>query len=450
MQTYGYSSEGESFSLGDPKEVWIMEVIGKGNYSRGSVWAAQRVPDGYVCAHANQARIRKFPRDRPDDALFSRAVVDFAKKIGVYSGPDEDFSFSDVYDPVTFLGARACEARVYSFFSAVAAADEKIDDYLDYVSGHNLTHRMPLFVKVDRKLTVNDTMWHMRNHYEGTWLDPRKDVGAGDWALPNRFTSLQWSYGGADYVNERPIGVQYAGWNFVGVQRPNHRHSIIWFGADDSTFSIRAPFYGATNRVPLAWDDANCTGQTACRERNGLPGTRTKFSMKSQHWIQNMIANHAYSRFSEIAPRVQQRLVEIERGLFQDVSDMDAKLDAMDDAKEAAEAATDFSFRTAERLYDEAVELYGEIFVSSVDGFHLKTDPSNAQCGCKTEYPEWGEEWKKRIATETGDHYKIPKLTSRPDVTPKTRLRALGGPGTAPCRKTPSEAGAGTTEMLVV
>jgi dipeptidase len=167
---YGYASTGESFSIADQNELWHMELIGKGRKEKGAVWVARKVPDGYVSGHANQARITTFPLNDPENCLYSPDVISFARKYDLYEGADEDFSFSDIYDPVTFEGARFCEARVWSFFSTIMG-QEWSDQYLDYAQGYNLTNRMPLFVKPAAKLSPQDVMQSMRSHYEGTALD---------------------------------------------------------------------------------------------------------------------------------------------------------------------------------------------------------------------------------------------------------------------------------------
>lgn len=431
MQSYGYASEGESFSIADPFEVWVMEVIGKGRHGMGSVWAARRVPDGYVCAHANQARIRSFPRNRPDESLFAADVVDFARGLGLYDGSDADFSFSDVYDPVTFGGARFCEARVFSFFSAVAAKQENMEQYLNYVQGYNLTNRMPLFVRVGHPLSVNETMWHMRNHYEGTWLDTTKDVGAQAWGLPNRLgEGLTWSLQGdsQQYVNERPIGTQYAGWNMIGVQRPKEAFGIVWFGVDDSSFSLHTPFYGPTSKVPASWSDANCTNRAGCRKEFGLPGTLLEFSMESQHWAQNLLSNYVYSRYSQIAPGVRERLAQVEARVQAEVADMDSKLRNMP-LEQAQQAATDFSYKQADLLHQEWKAYFGEVFATFVDGYHAVPDASDLSQGVRKDVPHFSENWKRRIIADAGDHYHVPAplLASRPGVLDKLGLRALGG-----------------------
>jgi len=409
MQTYGYASSGESFSISDPHEVWLMEIIGKGNHSQGAVWVASRVPDGYVCAHANQARTRTFNWEDPANVRYAADVADFARQIGIYTGADAQFSFSDIYDPLTFEGARFCEARVFSFFSAVAAADVKIEQYLSYAQGYNLTNRMPLFVPVKHKLSVNQTMWHMRNHYEGLWFDQSLDVGAGERASPYRLgQGLTWKHGGKNYVHERLIGVEKAAINQIFNARPEHKFGLVWFGVDDSTFSLHTPVYGVTTKLPAAWAGADCSGRAKCREAAGLPGTIGKFSTKAMHWVQQMVANYAYSRYSVIAPAVQRKLAEIEGKLFDHVRQLDTELDAMTMA-DAILAANQFSYKTAESLHEEWLEFYGELFMTYVDGYQTVPNPKNTLGGVdKQATAPPSEAWQQRIVEETGDRYLVP------------------------------------------
>lgn len=431
MQTYGYASSGESFSIADPQEVWLMEIIGKGNFSRGALWVATKVPDGYVGGHANQARIRTFPKDDPEHWKYSKDVISFAREHAIYNGSDEAFSFSDVYDPVTFEGARFCEARVFSFFSSVAAPEERIEQYLDYAQGYNLTNRMPLFVKTNKRLTVNDTMWHMRNHYEGTWFDSRFDVGAGKFSSPYRLgMGLTWDYAGKKYVNERPIGTQYAGWNVIMNQRPKERYSIMWWGPDDSTFSPHTPFYGATSRVPQSFSGSNCTGISWCREKAGLPGTITKFSMKSMHWITQMVANFAYSSYAAVSAAVQKKLVDHEAAMFKAVAAMDKKI--IQDAAQSRDIATEFSYKESEKLHELWSEFYGELFMTYVDGYKTVLDPKDPYCGCQKQTLGWGEEEKASIAAQAGKKYHVPETSLGAQPTrfasiSKVSLRAMGG-----------------------
>jgi dipeptidase len=196
VENYGYASTGESFSIADQSELWYLELIGKGRHAKGAVWVARKVPEGYVTGHANQARITTFPMDDPENCLYSPDVVSFARDIGLYNGSDAEFSFSDIYDPVTFDGARFCEARVWSYFSHIMGQAWS-DQYLNYAMGYNLTNRMPLWVKPAGKISPQDVMQGMRNHYEGTALDNAgtefPDVGAESAHRPMRSGSLYWS-----------------------------------------------------------------------------------------------------------------------------------------------------------------------------------------------------------------------------------------------------------------
>jgi dipeptidase len=368
VSSYGYADVGESFSINDGHEVFILEMISKGPGEKGAVWVAQKVPDGYVSAHANQARIRTFPHNDPD-TIFAADVVDFARKKSLYpkDAKDEDFSFSDVFDPVTFGGARFCEARVWSFFSKVAPGIK--DEYLDYVSGKNLSHRMPLFVKPTLvpggKLSLNDTFWHFRNHYEDTWFDDSKEVGSGPFENVYRYSPLTWQVDSKPkdtYVNERAISTQYTGWHFTAHVRPALPapvRGILWFGPDDTKHSLNVPFYSGTTRVPLSWTGMDCMGRTACRRTKSLPGSITEFSFNSAHWIWNLIANYAYQRYELIEPEIRKELRCTEGRYFTETADVDSratKLYQTDPAK-AVEMVTNYSYTTAETAVKDRVSV---------------------------------------------------------------------------------------------
>jgi len=305
--------------------------------------------------------------------------------------------------------------------------------YLDYVQGRNLSNRMPLYVRTEQRLSVNDTMWHMRNHYEGTWLDHRSDVGAGPWSSPYRLgEGLTWSYGNQTYVNERNIGVHYAGWNVICHQRPKERYSVLWFGAHDSTFSVHAPFYGAVTRIPRAYDGANCTGRAACRTSFGLPGNMNSFALEAMHWATRLVANYAYSRYDVVAPVVQAEIVKVEEHLFQQVPLLDEALRTLDEAS-AVEYATNHSAQLAERVHRRWAELFGELFMTYVDGYKTAPDPKDQVAGVSKDVPHFSESWKKRIVESTGDRYKVPEVPSGqlrqgPAVISKLSLRGVNGP----------------------
>ena len=296
VEEYGYYSEGESFSISDPNEVWIMEMIGKGtkmvpvgkgknrkmvNVNKGAVWVARRVPDGYICGHANQARITTFPKNDTANCLYAKDVISFARQMGYYSGDDNDFSFSDTYAPVNFEGARFCEARVWSGFRKVA---DNMDQYEDYIKGENLKHRMPLWVKVRKKLTIQDVIGLMRDYFQGTDLDMTKDIGAGPYQCIVRWRPLTWEVDGKTYFNERAISTQQTGFSFVAQSRswlPNPIGGILWFGVDDTYSTVYSPMYCGITKVPESYAVGN--------------GSMMEFSETSGFWIFNQVSNFAYT-----------------------------------------------------------------------------------------------------------------------------------------------------------
>lgn len=422
METYGYASEGESFSIADSNEAWVMEIIGKGTYELGAVWVAMKVPDGYVSAHANQARITTFPLNDPTTCIYAKDTISFARKVGLYGDDqlDEDFSFSDVYDPVTFTGARFCEARVWSFFSSIMGEDWS-NQYLDYALGYNLTNRMPLFVQPANKVSLADTMQYMRNHYENSALDMSgqvfTDVGAVYSSTPVRTHPLTWtssvnpdgttsSSSVNNYLNERPIATQQTGWNFVAQSRrwmPQELQGLLWFGVDDSSTTVRFPIYSSSTKVPEAFGGKG--------PQDGVVPSMMKFSMDSAFYAFNLVANWAYSRWDLMYPEIYDAIIEKETKYMELIHAIDAdaiKIYNNKGSASAIEFVTDFAVDTGNKLVKDWAAFFGELFVKYRDGYQITADPSNTACGCSVANGAYPQAWLDRIVQDTGSHYYIP------------------------------------------
>eukprot|EP00746_Dinoflagellata_sp_MGD_P089058 gnl/MRDRNA2_/MRDRNA2_35178_c0_seq1.p1 gnl/MRDRNA2_/MRDRNA2_35178_c0~~gnl/MRDRNA2_/MRDRNA2_35178_c0_seq1.p1 ORF type:complete len:614 (-),score=114.84 gnl/MRDRNA2_/MRDRNA2_35178_c0_seq1:163-2004(-) len=430
-QKYGYASDGESFSIADGDEVWLMELIGKGK-QQGAVWVARRVPEGYIGSTANQARIQTFPLDDPQNCLYAKDVVTFAQDQGLYpkSSKPEDFSFSDTYDPATFSGVRLGEARVWNIFQP--ASGGAFSEYLDYAQGYNLTNRMPLFAKVVKKLHVNDTMNLMRTHFEGTWFDPtgttRNDVGAGPGNSAYRWRPLEWESGGKKYVNERTVGVQQTAWAFVAQSRswlPAPIRALFWFAPDDSSTAVRIPLYGGATKIPPSFGDR--VGQE--------PGAGVKYavdsdaytmSMDSAFWVWNLVANMAYGeRYADVMPIVQNKIHFYQDQFFAATAQIDTQAEALlrqnATSAEAIALITKFGVDTGEQMTKDWRDFWMYLFVRFRDGFTV-SKPVQAQCtgnqrkDCTSRLvPEvsetgYSKKWYARIVAD-GDnaaHYGVP------------------------------------------
>jgi dipeptidase len=430
LDTYGYASSGESFTIGDPKEVWIMEVIGKGKWSKGAVWVAVRVPDGHVSSHANQARIQQFPRDDPDNCVYAKDVVDFAVQAGLWEQgrSSSEFSFSDTYDPITFSGARQSDARAWTFLSAVAEDREFGKKYLDYVLGKpgmvTPAHRMPLSVPVWKKTSPMDLMMHHRNHYEGTELDPTKDVGAGPSGSAYRARPIVWEHKNNSYINERTVGTQQTSWSFVAHLRkdlPAPIGGVLWFGVDDATFSVHMPFHGGNTRVPHVFADGN--GDALTWSQSGF-------------WAFNTVANFVYPRWN-LAPRLIEQAHAKELAFEHELVAEEAKalqLYASDPA-----AAVEFLTATAEARADKVVKdewaLFGQLMVQNRDGLVVSSLGPNAPTHGglwggvvpDTKEPGYSDAWKARIVADDGDHLLMTDSKTHPDLSLQAaKLRVLG------------------------
>ena len=404
VQEYGYYSSGESFSIADKDEVWILEMIGKGPGNKGAVWVAVRIPDGYISAHANQARITRFPLDDPDNCLYSPDVISFAKEKGFYNGKDRDFSFSDAYAPLNFSAMRACEARVWSVFNKVSP---DMGQYLDYALGENPKNRMPLYIKPDHKLSVKETADFMRDHYEGTPMDMTQDIGAGGNALPYRWRPMQYTVDGEDYLNERAIATQQTGFWLLGQARPwlpDAIGGILWFGVDDAATSCLTPIYSSSLQVPECFAEGN--------------GHMTEYSPTSAFWLFNRVANMAYGHYDLLSAEIRKEADKHELEAIETVPSIDltAKTLYEQSPEKARKFLTDYSISTAQNLFSRWERLDKYLLVKYIDGNVKKEDENgfsdngngrNIPAAPMT--PGYSEQWKKAVASSTGDRLKVKK-----------------------------------------
>ena len=397
--TYGYCSSGESFSLIDIEEAWIMELIGKGPEDKGIVWVARRIPDGYVSAHANQARLTTFPWSDPENCLYAKDVADVARKFGWFEGKNEDFSFAEAYAPADFSALRGCEARVWAFFRTVA---EGMDKYEDYAMGHNPENRMPLWVKPTEKVSPKLLMDCMRDHYEGTKMDMTQDIGAGGEGCPYRWRPMFFEVDGVEYCNERATATQQTGFWLVGQARPN-KVGILWFGTDDAATSPLTPIYVNSTEVPWCLSEEN--------------GSMLKYSDSSMFWITNRVAQFAYLRYNTVGKHVRSEVDKWENAMIEYVKDIDMAIaNVAYKPKKAAKIATEFSVKSAEILFNYWVELDKYLMVKYIDG-NVKGEDANGfidngngkDIPGKIEQPGYSERWKRAVAKDNGEVLKVVK-----------------------------------------
>ena len=377
VSNYGYASTGESFTIADKNEVWILELIGKNHGKKGAVWVAQKIPDGFISGHANHARITHFPKENKNNSIstkhinndkylylpeleciYDSKVISFAKEMGFIDTElkHKKFNFASTYNPISFGAARFCEARVFAGFNKVANG---MDKYLDYAMGENLENRFPLFVKPDKKLAVRDVMNMMRDYYQGTQMDMTKDVGAGSFSCTVRWRPLYWEVDGQKYFHERAISTQQTAYSIVTQSRsqyPDPIGGICWFGVDDTYLTVYTPLYAGLQQVPEHFKMGN--------------GDIMNYSETSAFWLFNRVSNFAYSIMDRVITTIITKQDELELGFIEEVSNIDKKAEELykTNPDKAIELVSDFSTKKAAQTFNQWYNLSNQLLVTFSDG----------------------------------------------------------------------------------
>ncbi|MDR2388989.1 MAG: C69 family dipeptidase [Tannerellaceae bacterium] len=400
VEEYGYYSGGESFSIADKNEVWIMEMTGKGPGKKGAVWVAIRIPDDCISAHANQARIHEIPFGDRENCLYSADVISLAREKGYFQGDDKDFSFARAYNPYDFGGLRACEARVWSFFRKY---DPAMEQYADFIKGDPSKGPMPLYIKPNRKLSVQDVQNCMRDHYEGTDLDMTQDPGAGPYKVPYRWRPMNFTIEGKTYVNERAIATQQTGFVIVPQMRnwlPDEIGGILWFGVDDADMTVFTPQYSSMRVVPECYRAGN--------------GDLYNFSWTSAFWIHNWVANMAYHKYSFMIGdirRVQSELENSYRDLLPAIDKAALELH-LRSSSEARDFLTWFSGTTAQNAVGRWKELGEYLLVKYIDGNVKKEEQGQFKRNpygqpTSPDFPGYDETYYRSIVANAGERLQV-------------------------------------------
>ena len=401
---YGYCSEGETFTIADKNEVWLMEMVGMGPGSKNAAWVAVRVPDDCISAHANQSRItRYFTLFPKTDVLYNKDNVKFARQQGYFNGKDQDFSFRDAFNPLDFSGIRYCDARAWSFFRRHA---DGMDKYLPYINGEDMTGEMPLYMRPNHKLSVSDVKNGMRDHYEGTALDITKDLGAGAYSMPYRPSPLSFKVDDKEYFNERPTSTQQTGFTFVGQMRswlPDAIGGLVWWGNDDANMVPYTPIYCGASDVPQ------------CYLRMKDIQDEITFSWQSAFWLQNVVSNMVYPYYSKMYPDLRRAIDALEEAYASETPDIDRQ------AKELAESRPDelgpflsrYSTTAAQRMMQTWDKLYRYLVVKhqdmvvkkeNADGTFTRTPDGFGAAPTRPGYPT---DYWRRVVEETGKRYEM-------------------------------------------
>ena len=392
VNEYGYASEGESFSIGDPNEIWIMDLIGKGPGKKGANWVAVRIPDNAISAHANQARITTLPVNMKvkmsakqakqlkliekklncvckGDWMWDKDLIAFAREKGYFSGKDEEFSFQAAYNPFDFSGLYVCEARVWSFFRHFS---DEMDQYLDYATGKTFREtngkdageHMPLWIIPNKKVSVQDVKECMRDEYKGTPLDITQGTDAGPWNSKLRYGGLGFkcAVNGTDtlqYWYERPTATQQTAWSFVSQMRSYNPYGIFWFGVDDAACSCYTPMYSCLTRVPECFKEGN--------------GDSYTFSHTSAWWTFNLVANWAYTKYSRMYPHIREKQQVWDDKFNTQIPGLDEKAAQLSE-EDAKAFLTNYSCSQATSLVEDWQRLYIYLVTKFIDGQERKEE----------------------------------------------------------------------------
>ena len=403
--TYGYNSEGETFTICDPKEAWIMEMMGKGVGSKGAVWVALRIPDDAICAHANQSRIGKFNMKDKKNVMYAKDVVSFARSKGWFKGKDADFSWKMAYAKPDFSGRRFCDARAWAMLNHFY----DMSPYLDWALGKNPDAQdMPLWVVPNKKVSVKDVEAVMRDHYEGTPLSVAdgSDIGGGIWEMPYRPTPLMYKVDGKQYFNERPVSTQQSGFVFVSQMRswlPREIGGVFWFANDDANMAAFTPVYCSMTERPECY---NTPGADALH-----------FSKKNAYWVCNMTSNMVYPRYSLMFPTLKEVRDSLDNSYFAAQAGVEKKAQELyaQNPQAAVKYLNDYSVEKAQQmlarwnqLFEFMVVKYNDMIIKPTDknGTFKKTPYGLGATPVRPGYPE---KFAKQLVKQSGDKFLVPE-----------------------------------------